>query len=64
MRAERVNEKELAAQLRLRGIDRDRWTDVDRAWVETTGQLSTSPRQDARPAQRSDRARFLGEDSE
>jgi uncharacterized membrane protein YcaP (DUF421 family) len=64
MRAERVNEKELAAQLRVQGIDRDRWTDVDRAWVETTGQLSAAPRPEARPAQRGDRGRLRGEDSE
>jgi uncharacterized membrane protein YcaP (DUF421 family) len=63
MRAERVNEKSLAALLRGHGLERERWTDVGRAWIEVDGQLSTSLREEARPAQRRDRQRLLGEDS-
>jgi len=64
MRGERVNEKSLAALLRERGLERERWTDVDRAWVETDGELSVALREEARPAQRRDRGRLLGGESE
>jgi uncharacterized membrane protein YcaP (DUF421 family) len=64
MRAERVNEKALAALLRERGLERERWTDVNGAWVEADGQLSAALREEARPALRRDRDRLLGEKSE
>jgi uncharacterized membrane protein YcaP (DUF421 family) len=63
MRAERVNEKELAALLRSEGIERERWAELDHAWVEPSGELSVAPREDARPAQRPDRPRVRGEES-
>jgi uncharacterized membrane protein YcaP (DUF421 family) len=58
MRAERVNEKALAALLRIQGIERDRWAEVEHAWLEDSGELSVAHREDARPAQRRDRARI------
>ena len=64
MRAERVNEEELAALLRMRGIERERWSDVARAWVEPNGELSVALRDEARPAERRDRARVRREKSQ
>jgi uncharacterized membrane protein YcaP (DUF421 family) len=63
MRAERVNEKSLAGLLREQGLERERWSDVERAWVEPDGQLSVALREEARPAQRRHRGRLLGEES-
>ena len=57
MRAERASEKEIAELLRLQGIDRERWTEVDRAWLEDNGELSVMPHEWARPAERRDRDR-------
>jgi uncharacterized membrane protein YcaP (DUF421 family) len=60
LRAERVNEKALAALLRLNGIERERWSDVERAWLEDNGQLSVVLREAARPGDRRDRAALDG----
>jgi uncharacterized membrane protein YcaP (DUF421 family) len=57
MRAERVSEQELAALLRQQGIERDRWVEVDRAWVEVSGHLSVAQHEQARPVERRDRDR-------
>jgi uncharacterized membrane protein YcaP (DUF421 family) len=61
MRVERVNEKDLASLLRAQGIDRERWVEVDHAWVEDNGELSVAPHDLARPAERRDRERIRGE---
>jgi uncharacterized membrane protein YcaP (DUF421 family) len=55
MRAQRLNEKELAELLRLEGIDRDRWSDVAHAWLEENGRLIVLLHDGARPADRRDR---------
>jgi len=54
MRAERMNEKTLAFELRHHGIDRGRWSDVKAAQVEPSGAVSLVETPDARPAQRCD----------
>jgi uncharacterized membrane protein YcaP (DUF421 family) len=38
LRAERINEKELAEMMRLEGIARERWPEVRRATIEVSGQ--------------------------
>ena len=58
LRGERVNEKALGALLRSQGFDRDRWGDIDRAWLEDSGHLSVSPHERARPAERRDGERL------
>ena len=58
LRAERINEKSLAALLRLNGIDRDRWDEVEHGWVENHGELSVAPHEPARPAERRDGTRL------
>ncbi len=58
MRAERVNEKELAALLRVQGVERARWGDVHRAWLEESGELSISWNEEMRPARRQNGARI------
>jgi uncharacterized membrane protein YcaP (DUF421 family) len=58
MRAERVNEDELAALLRQQGIEAERLADVARAWVEDSGELSVALHDHARPAERRDRDRL------
>ena len=63
MRAERLNEKELAALLRGQGFERERWAEVDRAWLEINGELSVAPRDESRPARRRDAAHMRREDS-
>jgi uncharacterized membrane protein YcaP (DUF421 family) len=60
MRTERVSEKELAALLRQQGIERERWVEVNRAWVEINGELSVAQHEQARPAERRDRDRVHG----
>ena len=55
MRVERVNDQELAALLREKGIDRERWGDVQHAWIENEGELSVVLHERARPAERRDR---------
>jgi uncharacterized membrane protein YcaP (DUF421 family) len=57
MRAERINESELAAMLREHGLERERWDEVERASLETEGELSVLRHKRARPAQREDRER-------
>jgi uncharacterized membrane protein YcaP (DUF421 family) len=57
MRTERVNENELASLLRHRGLERERWSEVERASLETEGELSVLRREEARPVQRDDRER-------
>jgi len=54
MRAERMNEKTLAFELRHNGIERDRWSDVELARVEPSGALSVIETRSARPARRCD----------
>ena len=54
MRAERMNEKTLAFELRHHGIERERWTDVKLAHIETSGAVSAIGTRAARPAQRRD----------
>jgi len=61
MRAERLNEKSLAAMLRLHGLERERWAEVEHARLEDSGELSVMPREEARPAQRRDRERVRRE---
>jgi uncharacterized membrane protein YcaP (DUF421 family) len=56
MRAERMNERDVESLLRLRGIERDRWTEVEKAWLEEDGALSVLLREADRPAQDRDRA--------
>jgi uncharacterized membrane protein YcaP (DUF421 family) len=60
MRAERVNENELGALLRGRGIEDERLAEVRRAWIEDGGELSISLHEWARPAERRDRDRLRG----
>jgi uncharacterized membrane protein YcaP (DUF421 family) len=60
MRAERVGEEELATLLRQQCIDRERWVEIDRAWVEVNGELSVAHHEQARPAERRDRDRVHG----
>lgn len=50
MRAERMNERDLESLLRHRGIGRDRWIEVEKAWLEESGELSVLLREPARPA--------------
>jgi uncharacterized membrane protein YcaP (DUF421 family) len=57
MRTERVNENELAALLRLQGIENERLAEVERAWIEDSGELSVVQHEHARPAERRDRDR-------
>jgi uncharacterized membrane protein YcaP (DUF421 family) len=57
MRIERVSEEELATLLRQQGIERERWVEVDRAWIEVNGELSVVQHEQARPAERRDRDR-------
>ena len=54
MRAQKVNEKTLAFELRHHGLDRERWCDVKLAHVETSGAVSVLETRGARPAQRRD----------
>ena len=60
-RAERINEEELAGLLRTRGIDRQRWTEVEHARLEENGELSVALYEWARPAERQDRDRVRRE---
>lgn len=64
MRAERVNEKDLASLLRAQGIERERWVEVESARLEDNGELSVAPHELARPAERRDRARLRGEEAQ
>jgi uncharacterized membrane protein YcaP (DUF421 family) len=54
MRKERLNGKELASLLRLRGISAARWAEIKRARVEQGGRLGVVPHEWAQPAQRRD----------
>jgi uncharacterized membrane protein YcaP (DUF421 family) len=54
MRKERLNPKELASLLRLRGISAARWAEIKRARVEQGGMLGIVPHEWAQPAQRRD----------
>jgi uncharacterized membrane protein YcaP (DUF421 family) len=64
MRTERVNDKDLTALLRARGIDHERWVEVDRAWLEVNGELSVARHELARPAERRDREHLRGEEAQ
>jgi uncharacterized membrane protein YcaP (DUF421 family) len=61
MRAERMNEKELAELLRVQGIERERWAEVESARLEDNGELSVAPHDWARSAERRDRERLRRE---
>jgi uncharacterized membrane protein YcaP (DUF421 family) len=54
MRKERLNGKELASLLRLRGISAARWAEIKRARMEEGGMLGIVPHEWAQPAQRRD----------
>ncbi|MDQ3950921.1 MAG: hypothetical protein M3282_11330 [Gemmatimonadota bacterium] len=64
MRAERVNEEDLTGLLRARGIDHERWVEVDHAWLEVNGELSAARHELARPAERRDRGRLRREEAQ
>ncbi len=64
MHAERVNEEDLASLLRAQGIDRERWVEIDHAWLEDNGELSVARHELARPAERRDRERFRREEAQ
>jgi uncharacterized membrane protein YcaP (DUF421 family) len=64
MRVERVNDKDLTALLRGRGIDHERWVEVDHAWLEVKGELSVARHELARPAERRDRERLRREEAQ
>jgi uncharacterized membrane protein YcaP (DUF421 family) len=54
LRAERVNERELAEMLRERGLPRRRWGEVREARLETSGELSVLSEPPARPLRKAD----------
>ena len=54
MRGERLNRKELASLLRLRGISAARWAEIKEARMEEGGTLGVVPHEWAKPAQRRD----------
>lgn len=54
LRSERVSEGELEELLRLRGIPRERWSEVETALLETEGHPSLSMTGPERPAARGD----------
>lgn len=54
LRAERIHEDDLAAHLRLEGVERSRWHDVQAAHVENNGRVSVLKREEARPLARRD----------
>jgi uncharacterized membrane protein YcaP (DUF421 family) len=56
MRRERLNEKELAFETRQRGVDRERWVEVDSARIEANGEISLLKADWARPPRRRDAA--------
>jgi uncharacterized membrane protein YcaP (DUF421 family) len=56
LRREKINEEELAALLRIRGIDRGRWDEVHLAVVETDEQMAVILDRRAERATRSDAA--------
>ena len=57
MRRERINEKELAEMLRIDGIDRHQWDEIQEARLEREGQVSVLRRAWARALQRKDLSR-------
>jgi uncharacterized membrane protein YcaP (DUF421 family) len=56
MRQERMNESDLAAHLRIHGIDRDRWEDVAVARLEIDGELSVTKSEAAEELKKEDLA--------
>lgn len=54
MRHERMNRKELASLLRLRGISAAQWSEIKRALIEEGGILAVVHHDWAKPAQRKD----------
>lgn len=53
-RHERINRKELASLLRLRGITPAQWSEIKRARIEEGGILAVARHEWAKPAQRQD----------
>lgn len=60
LRAERVNTKELAELLRLHGLTRERWPEVEIGRLEPSGHLSLTRPRWARPASKEDRPSLRG----
>lgn len=56
MRAERMNEKGLAMEIRHHGMEPDRWVEVEYARVEDNGAVSVLREKWARPARHGDAA--------
>ncbi|HXG65363.1 MAG TPA: YetF domain-containing protein [Blastocatellia bacterium] len=52
MRAERLNEKDVEALLRHKGLQRSRWREVKTAWLEDNGEPSVLKKEWAEPAQK------------
>ena len=60
LRRERFREGELAAHLRARGVDRERWDDLRLVLMEAGGALSVSKAREAGAVERRDLARGRG----
>lgn len=56
MRAERLGDRELAFEMRQRGLDADAWNEVAAAFIEANGALSVLRTPGARPVPRRDAA--------
>jgi uncharacterized membrane protein YcaP (DUF421 family) len=54
LRGERMNDSELACEVRHEGIDREHWPEVLAAHVECSGAVSVLRHHWARPAQKKD----------
>ena len=54
MRGQRVNIKELAELLRVKGVEREKWPEIDDSRIEHKGRVSAVRRAWARPVQRRD----------
>ena len=58
MRSEKINEQELEALLRLKGMEKEKWHQVKLATVEASGEFATLKNDAMKDAQKKDRSRL------